>query len=83
MKNLVLVNGQMNIRIIACIGDNAFLKRLNDSSFIVVNGLNIHNDFTCEWNFAYIYTESYNQAYTCFTDKILKPAMEYRELIEV
>lgn len=81
--NLILSNGHMNLELIATIGDNAFLKRTNDSSFVVANGLHIHNDFTCDWDFAYGYFEKYNDAYNCFCEKVLKPALEYQELIVV
>lgn len=76
---LRLKNNVMELELIAIIGNNALLKRLNDNSYIVCNGLNIHNDFTCDWNFSYGYFENYNQAYNCFIDKIVKPFMEYRE----
>ena len=72
-----LVNNYMELELIATIGDNALLKRLNDSSYVVCNGINIHNDFTCDWAFAYGYYESYDSAYKCFIDKVVKPFMEY------
>ena len=77
---LQLSNGGMQLNIIGVIGDNALLQRLNDNSFIVVNGLNIHDDFTCEWNFAYGYVNDYDVAYQLFIDKVVKPFMEYDEL---
>lgn len=77
---LQLNNGSMQLNLIACIGDNAFLKRLNDNSFIVVNGLNIHNDFTCEWNFAYGYFDDYDYAYRCFNRKVIQPFLEYDDV---
>lgn len=77
---LQLSNGGMQLNIIGLIGDNALLQRLNDNSFIVVNGLNIHNDFTCEWNFAYGYVNSYDVAYQLFIDKVVKPFLEYDEV---
>lgn len=73
---LRLTNNSMNLELIALIGDNALLKRLNDTSFVVVNGLNIHNDFTCEWNFAYGYFEKYTVALQCFNEKVLKVLTE-------
>lgn len=81
--NLVLVNGGMNLEIIALIGNNALLHRLNDGSMIVVNGLNIHDDFSCEWNFAYGYFNRYDEAFLCFNDKILKPYQEYEEIAKI
>jgi hypothetical protein len=80
--NLVLTNGSMQLELIAVIGDNAFLKR-QDSCFIVVNGIDIHNDFTCEWNFAYGYVWSYDKAYQLFIDKVVKPFMEYEDVINL
>ena len=79
MENLELqlVNGGMRLNIVAMIGDNALLKRLNDNSFIVVNGLHIHNDFTCEWDFAYGYVESYDVAYKIFNNKVISEWLEY------
>ena len=77
---LQLSNGGMQLNIIGVIGDNALLQRLNDNSFIVVNGLNIHNDFTCEWNFAYGYLSDYDKAYQLFIDKVVKPFLEYDEV---
>ena len=74
---LQLTNGGMQLNIIALIGSKALLKRLNDNSFIVVNGLHIHNDFTCEWNFAYGYVESYDVAYKLFNDKVVNEWLEY------
>lgn len=76
---LQLSNGRMNLNIIATIGDNALLKRLNDNSFIVVRGLKIHNDFTCEWDYALGYFNSYDKAGECFNDKIIKEWQEYFE----
>ena len=55
------------------------LKRLNDSSFIVVRGLQIHNDFTCEWDFALGYFNDYDSAGECFNDKVVKDFQEYFE----
>jgi len=77
---LQLNNGGMRLNIIGLIGDNALLQRLNDNSFIVVNGLNIHDDFTCEWNFAYGYVNSYDVAYKLFLEKVVNPFLEYDEL---
>jgi len=74
---LQLTNGGMRLNIVALIGDKALLKRLNDDSFIVVNGLNIHNDFTCEWDFAYGYVNSYDVAYKLFNDKVTNDWLEY------
>ena len=79
MENLELqlVNGGMRLNIVAMIGDNALLKRLNDNSFVVVNGLHIHNDFTCDWNFAYGYVNRYDDAYRLFNDKVVNEWLEY------
>ena len=74
---LQLTNGGMQLNIIALIGNKALLKRLNDNSFIVVNGLHIHNDFTCEWDFAYGYVESYDVAYKIFNNKVISERLEY------
>ena len=74
---LQLVNGGMRLNIVAMIGDKALLKRLNDNSFVVVNGLHIHNDFTCDWNFAYGYVSSYDDAYRLFNDKVVNEWLEY------
>jgi len=79
---LQLNNGGMNLNIIAVIGNNALLQRLNDNSFIVVNGLNIHNDFSCEWDFAYGYLSDYDKAYQLFIDKVVNPFMEYNEMFQ-
>lgn len=74
---LQLTNGGMRLNIIALIGNKALLKRLNDNSFIVVSGLQIHNDFTCEWDFAYGYVESYDVAYKIFNNKVVSEWLEY------
>lgn len=79
---LQLVNGGMRLNIVAMIGDNALLKRLNDNSFVVVNGLHIHNDFTCDWNFAYGYVSSYDDAYRLFNDKVVNEWLQYGEEFE-
>lgn len=79
---LQLSNGGMQLNIIAVIGNKALLKRLNDDSFIVVDGLQIHNDFTCEWDFARDYCEDYDTAYLLFIDKVVKPFMEYQEVFK-
>ena len=73
---VVISNGHMNLEILALIGDNALLHRLNDDSFVVANGLNIHSDFTCEWNFAYGYFQQYKNAYKCFNEKVLQPFLQ-------
>ena len=77
MENLVFENNSMRVKVIASIGNNALLSRLNDSSFIVVNGLNVKYDLTCDWNFSYGYFEGYDKAYQCFVEKIVKPFIEY------
>ena len=74
---LQLNNGGMNLNIIAVIGNDALLQRLNDSSYIVVSGLHIHNDFSCEWDYAYGYFDTYDQAGECFNDKVVKTFQEY------
>ena len=75
--DLKLTNGVMRLNIIALLGNKALLKRLNDNSFIVVSGLHIHNDFTCEWDFAYGYVESYDVAYKTFNNKVISEWLEY------
>lgn len=84
MENLELqlVNGSMRLNIVAMIGNKALLKRLNDNSFVVVNGLHIHNDFTCDWNFAYGYIDSYDKAYKLFNDKVVNDWLQYGEEFE-
>lgn len=79
---LQLVNGGMRLNIVAMIGDKALLKRLNDNSFIVVNGLHIHNDFTCDWDFAYGYVNRYDDAYKLFNDKVVNDWLQYGEEFE-
>ena len=83
MEQLKFTNGNMNIEVIALIGKNAFLKRLNDSSFIVVNGLNIKENNNCDWDFAYGYFERYDDAYECFNNKVIKEFQKYKETAEV
>ena len=64
-------------------GDTALLARLNDNSFVVVNGLDIKEDLTCTWAFAYGYFTSYDKAYACFYNKVLKDFTEYAEVVTV
>ena len=78
---LQLNNGRMNLNIIALIGDNALLKRLNDNSFIVVRGLKIHNDFTCEWDYALGYFNNYDYAFSLFNRKIVKEFSAYEDVV--
>ena len=77
---LRLNNGSMELELIALIGKDALLKRLNDNSFVVVRGLNIHNDFTCEWDFALGYFERYDNAFQCFNEKVVKEFSMYAEV---
>ena len=81
--NLTLTNNYMQLNIIALIGDTALLARLNDNSFVVVNGLDIKEDLTCTWAFAYGYFTSYDKAYACFYNKVLKDFTEYAEVVTV
>ena len=79
--DLTLTNNYMKLNIIALVGDNALLARLNDNSFVVANGLKINEDLTCTWAFAYGYYESYDRAFACFNEKVLKDFQEYAEVI--
>ena len=74
-----LTNNYMKLNLLALVGDKALLARLNDSSFVVANGLEIREDFSCTWAFAYGYYESYDRALACFNEKVLKPFQEYAE----
>ena len=76
---LSLTNNRMQLELIAVIGKDAFLKRVNDSSYVVCNNIEIHNDFTCTWGFAYGYFEEYDDAYECFMEKVVKRFAEYQE----
>ena len=76
---MVLTNNYMQLEIIAVIGNDALLKRLNDSSFVVCRGLEIHNDFTCTWGYALGYFEHFNDAYQCFMEKVVSEFSEYQE----
>ena len=82
--NLTLTNNFMQLEIIAVIGNDAFLKRINDNSFVVCRNLTIHSDFTCSWGYALGYFENYNDAYACFMDNVVKEFSEYqKDLVEV
>lgn len=81
MNELVLSNNSMQLKILATVGNNALLCRLNDNSYVVVNGLHVHNDFTCEWDFAYGYVSTYDSAYKLFMDKVVKPFAEYEDVL--
>jgi hypothetical protein len=76
---LRLSNGGMDLELLAIIGKDVFLKRLNDNSYIVAKGINIHNDFTCEWDFALGYFFNYDDAFQCFNEKIVSRFSEYAE----
>lgn len=78
--NLTLTNNYMKLNVIALIGDVALLERLNDSSFVVANGLNIKEDMSCSWAFAYGYYDSYDRAFKCFHDKALRVFADYMEV---
>lgn len=79
INETVFTNNHMQLKIISTVGDRALLARTNDNSFIVVAGLNIKEDFTCDWAFAYGYFESYDHAYTCYMEKVIKEFSEYAE----
>ncbi len=79
INEVLLTNGGMRINIISTIGDKALLARKNDNSFIVADGLNIKEDLTCEWAFAYGYFERYEDAYKLYTENIVKKFLEYGE----
>lgn len=82
--DIVLTNNGMQLEIIAVIGNDAFLKRLNDNSFVVCRNLTIHADFTCTWGYALGYFEHYNSAYKCFMEKVVSEFSEYeKDLVEV
>lgn len=84
MSKLTLTNNYMQLEVIAIIGEDAFLKRLNDSSFVVCRGLDINEDLTCTWAFALGYFTKYDDAYACFMDKVVGRFAEYQEdLVEV
>ena len=74
-----LSNGSMELELIALIGRDAFLKR-SDCTFVVVRGLNVHNDFTCEWDYALGYFEDYNSAFKCFNEKVIEGFSKYGEI---
>lgn len=64
-----LTNGGMDLQLLSMVGDVALLKRTNDDSFVVCNGLNVKKNLTCDWAFAYVYTEDYAIACQYFTEK--------------
>ena len=77
INEIVLVNGSMKLNVIATVGNIAFLKRLGDSSFVVVDGLDIElNGNKCEWSFAYGYFSKFDDAIACFKEKT-KGFIEY------
>lgn len=80
--NLQLTNNKMNLEVIVIMGNDALLKRLNDSSFIVCRNIVIHNDFTCEWGHAIGYFESYDKAYQCFIEDVVRPFEDYMYTLE-
>ena len=75
---LSLTNNHMQLELIAVIGKDAFLKRVNDNSYVVCCNMDIHSDFTCTWGFAYGYFEKYDDAYKCFMDKVVIRFSEYQ-----
>lgn len=79
--NLTLTNNYMKLNIIALVGDTALLARLNDNSFVVVNGLEVKEDLSCTWAFAYGYFEDYDRAFKCFHEKALGEFAEYIEVV--
>lgn len=84
MENLLrLTNNGMNLELLAVIGKDALLKRLNDNSFIVCRFLRIHNDFTCDWGYALGYFSKYDDAFNCFNEKVITPFKEYEEVSAV
>ena len=77
INEVEFTNNHMGIKIISTIGDKALLTRTNDHSFIVVDGLNINEDFTCNWAYAYGYFEDYEHAYRCYNKKALEDFAGY------
>ena len=59
MTDAVLTNNFMTLTLDGIVktesGNVAVVHRLNDNTFIVVNGITIKEDNTCSWNFAYQY----------------------------
>ena len=79
-----LTNNYMQLEVIALIGEDALLKRLNDNSFVVCRGIEINEDLTCQWGYALGYFEHYDDAYLCFMDKVVSRFAEYKgNLVEV
>ena len=84
MSKLILTNNYMQLEVIAIIGNDALLKRLNDSSFVVCRNIEIYADLTCSWGYALGYFEHYNDAYACFVEKVVNEFTEYgKDLVEV
>jgi hypothetical protein len=81
--NLTLTNNFMQLEIIAVIGNDAFLKRLNDNSFVVCRNLQVNEDLTCSWGYALGYFEHYNDAYACFMEKVVNRFAEYGKALEL
>ena len=82
INSIVFKNGYMGIKVIATVGSNALLTRINDNSFIVVNLLRVDTvNNKCDWGFAYGYYESYDKAYEKFIETIVNPFLEYKEVI--
>lgn len=68
-----LTNNGMNLTVIAQIENNALLRRNNDHSYVVVNGLDVKEDNTCDWAFAYDYTWELTDAIEVFEEKVFVP----------
>lgn len=68
-----LTNNGMNLTVIAQIENNALLKRNNDHSYVVVNGLDVKEDNTCKWAFAYGYVQEFTDAVEIFEEKVFVP----------
>ena len=79
MSKLKLTNNYMQLEVIAVIGGDAFLKRLNDSSFVVCRNIQINEDLTCSWGYVLGYFENYDDAYQCFIDKVVNEFTEYQQ----
>lgn len=75
-----LTNNYMQLELIAVIGKDAFLKRVNDNSYVVCCNIDIdHQNLTCTWGFAYGYFQEYDDAYECFMEKVVNRFAEYQK----
>lgn len=68
-----LTNNHMDLTLIANIEGNALLKRNNDNSYVVVNGLDVKENNTCTWAFAYAYVQEFTNAVEVFEEKVFIP----------